>query len=397
MPLSTDIILSAPARTPFADFGRSFRDTPLTDLAVHAARASLERSGLAGSDIDHLVYANTVPVDHDSLFGARVVGVAMGLPQDVAALTVSRGCGAGLQAIVSAAEQILSGHSAIALAGGAENYSRAPFVLRSGRWGHKRGDQNLQDLLENTYRDPFSREYMGETAENIARLHGYTREDMDAWALMSQQRAAAAMGSGFLARQIAPIEVGEGRERRWLTEDEFPRPTITLGRLSQLKPSFASGGTVTAGNASGVTDGAAFLVVAQGDAARSRQLQAQARIVDWATIGVDPALMGIGPVPAVQKLLARTGLSVADIDYFEVNEAFAVVNLHAERELGLPRERTNLYGGGISIGHPPGATGVRMTMTAMHHLQDTGGRYAVMTMCIGAGQGMAMLIENLMR
>jgi len=395
--MATDIILSAPARTPFADFGKSFRDIPLTQLAVHAAQASLERSGLHGHDIDHLVYANTVPVDHDSLFGARVVSVAMGLPEEVSALTVSRGCGAGLQAIVSAAEQILSGHSSVALAGGAENYSRAPFVLRTGRWGHKRGDQNLQDLLENTYRDPFSRAYMGETAENIARVHGHAREDMDAWALMSQQRAKAAIDSGFLARQIAPIDIGEGRSHRSMAVDEFPRPGITLERLRQLKPSFAADGTVTPGNASGVTDGAAFMVVADAAVAAQRGLQAQARVVDWATVGVAPDMMGIGPVPAVRKLLARTGMAVADIDYFEVNEAFAVVNLHAERELGLPRERTNLYGGGISIGHPPGATGLRMTMTAMHHLQDTRGRYGLITMCIGAGQGMAMLIENLLR
>ncbi len=394
--MPTDIVLSAPARTPFADFGRSFRDTPLTTLATHAARASLQRSGLPDEAIDHLVYANTVPVDADSLFGARVVSVAMGLPHAVSALTVSRGCGAGLQAIVSAAEQIISGHSEIALAGGAENYSRAPFVLRSGRWGHKRGDQNLQDLLENTYRDPFSRAYMGQTAENIARLHGYTREAMDDWALMSQMRAKAAIESGFLARQIAPIEVGEGRDRKTMAVDEFPRSDMTLERLQKLRPSFAEDGTVTPGNASGVTDGAAFMVVAHAEAARARGLQAQARVVDWATVGVDPQLMGIGPVPAVRKLLQRTGLSVSDIDYFEVNEAFAVVNLHAERELGLPRARTNLYGGGISIGHPPGATGLRMAMTAMHHLQDTRGRYAVLTMCIGAGQGMAMLIENLL-
>ena len=395
--MSSNIILSAPARTPFGDFGKSLRDTPLTALAVHAARASLHRSGLRPDDIDHLVYANTVPVDPDSLFGARVISGAMGLPDDVAALTVSRGCGAGLQAIVSAAEQILSGHSSIALAGGAENYSRAPFVLRSGRWGHKRGDQNLQDLLENTYRDPFSREYMGETAENIARAYGYTREQMDDWALMSQQRAGEAIRSGFLARQIAPIErVFEGK-RSMMETDEFPRPDITLARLQNLRPSFAADGTVTPGNASGVTDGAAFIVVAEVEAAAKRGLQAQARIVDWSTIGVAPSMMGIGPVPAVRKLLARTGLSIAEIDYFEVNEAFAVVNLHAERELNLPRERTNLYGGGISIGHPPGATGLRMTMTAMHHLQDTGGRYAVVTMCIGAGQGMALLLENLLR
>lgn len=392
-----DIVISAPARTPFGDFGGSLRDTPLAQLAVHAARASLARSGLADADIDHLVYANTVPVDPDSLFGARVISVQMGLPHAVSALTVSRGCGAGLQAMVSAAEQIITGHSQIALAGGAESYSRAPFVLRSGRWGHKRGDQNLQDLLENTYRDPFSLEYMGQTAENIAREHGYTREAMDAWALMSQQRAGAAMRSGFLARQIAPIEVADGRKTRLMDTDEFPRPDITAERLRQLRPSFDTNGTVTPGNASGVTDGAAFVVMADAAAARSRGLQAQARLVDWATVGVDPRVMGIGPVPAVRKLLARAGLAVGDIDYFEVNEAFAVVNLHAERELGLPRERTNLYGGGISIGHPPGATGLRMTMTAMHHLQDTGGRYAIVTLCIGAGQGMALLIENLLR
>ncbi len=392
-----DIVISAPARTPFGDFGGSLRDTPLAQLAVHAARASLARSGLADADIDHLVYANTVPVDPDSLFGARVISVQMGLPHAVSALTVSRGCGAGLQAMVSAAEQIITGHSQIALAGGAESYSRAPFVLRSGRWGHKRGDQNLQDLLENTYRDPFSLEYMGQTAENIAREHGYTREAMDAWALMSQQRAGAAMRSGFLARQIAPIEVADGRKTRLMDTDEFPRPDITAERLRQLRPSFDTNGTVTPGNASGVTDGAAFVVMADAAAARSRGLQAQARLVDWATVGVDPRVMGIGPVPAVRKLLARAGLAVGDIDYFEVNEAFAVVNLHAERELGLPRERTNLYGGGISIGHPPGATGLRMTMTAMHHLQDTGGRCAIVTLCIGAGQGMALLIENLLR
>jgi len=395
--MNKDIVLSAPARTPFGDFGGSFRDTPLTELATHAAKVCLARSGLRGEDIDHLVYANTVPVDPDSLFGARVVSVAMGLPENVSALTVSRGCGAGLQAIVSAAEQILSGHSSIALAGGAENYSRAPFVLRTGRWGHKRGDQNLQDLLENTYRDPFSKEYMGQTAESIARIYGYQREAMDEWALMSQQRAKQAVDSGFLSRQIAPIEVANGRARRLMSLDEFPRPDMTLERLSQLRPSFAKDGTVTPGNASGVTDGAAFVVVADSDAAQGRNLQAQARVVDWATIGVDPNLMGIGPVPAVRKLLARTAMTVGDIDYFEVNEAFAVVNIHAEKELGLPRERTNLYGGGISIGHPPGATGLRMAMTAMHHLQDTKGRYAVITMCIGAGQGMALLLENLLR
>jgi acetyl-CoA acetyltransferase family protein len=397
MPIAHDIVLAAPARTPFGDFGGSLRDIPLTQLAVHAARASMARSGLADADIDHLVYANTVPVDPDSLFGARVISGAMGLPHTVPALTVSRGCGAGLQAIVSAAEQIISGHSRVALAGGAENYSRAPFVLRTGRWGHKRGDQNLQDWLENTYRDPFTREYMGQTAENLAREHGHHRQDMDDWALMSQQRAGEAMASGFLARQIEPIELRHGKGVRLMSQDEFPRPDITLARLQQLRPSFDAQGQVTAGNSSGVTDGAAFVTVLDAQAARERGVKAEARLLDWATVGVEPRLMGMGPVPAVRQLLQRNQLTVSDIDYFEINEAFAVVNLHAERELGLPRERTNLYGGGISIGHPPGATGLRMTMTAMHHLHDTSGRYAVMALCIGAGQGMALLIENLLR
>ena len=285
----------------------------------------------------------------------------------------------------------------MALAGGAENYSRAPFVLRTGRWGHKRGDQNLQDWLENTYRDPFTREYMGQTAENLAREHGHLRVDMDDWALMSQQRAGQAMASGFLARQIEPIELRQGKVTRLMSQDEFPRPDITLARLQQLRPSFDAQGQVTAGNSSGVTDGAAFVTVLDAHAARERGVKAEARLLDWATVGVEPRLMGMGPVPAVRQLLQRNQLSVSDIDYFEINEAFAVVNLHAERELGLPRERTNLYGGGISIGHPPGATGLRMTMTAMHHLHDTGGRYAVMALCIGAGQGMALLIENLLR
>lgn len=220
---------------------------------------------------------------------------------------------------------------------------------------------------------------------------------MDEWALMSQQRAGQAISSGFLARQIAPIEIADGRNRRLMAVDEFPRPEMTIERLRQLRPSFAKDGTVTPGNASGVTDGAAFVVVASADAAQARGLRAEARLVDWATVGVDPSMMGIGPVPSVRKLLARSGFTVADIDYFEVNEAFAVVNLHAEKELGLPRDRTNLYGGGISVGHPPGTTGLRMTMTAMHHLQDVKGRYAVVTLCIGAGQGMALLIENLLR
>jgi acetyl-CoA acetyltransferase family protein len=393
-----DIVLCAGARTPFGDFGKSLRDVPLAVMGVHAVRASLGRAGLDPRQVDHLVWGNTAPVDHESLFMSRKVALEAGLPEDSSALGVVRACGSGSQAIVSAAQQIMSGHSEIALACGGENFSRVPYLSHAMRWGAGRGPSEFVDGLDYIYRCPFTRELMGDTAENLAARFGYAREAMDEWGYMSQQRAGAARASGFLARQIAPIEVPEGRAGRRLFEhDEFPRPTITRDKLASLKPAFRKDGqgTVTAGNSSGVTDGAAALLVASGAAARRAGVSAEARLVDWAVVGVAPEIMGAGPVPAIRKLLERNHLGVDDIDYFEINEAFAVVNLHAERELGIPRERTNLYGGGISIGHPPGATGLRMTITAMHHLADTRGRHAVISMCLGSGMGMATLIERL--
>ena len=398
-----DVILSSGVRTPFGDFGKSLRDVPLSTLGVHVARACLARAGLQASAVDHLVFGNTAPVDHDGLFVSRRIALDAGLPVDSAALGVVRACGTGSQAIVSAAQQIVSGHSRIALAAGGENFSRVPYLSHDMRWGAQRGPVGLVDGLDYIYRCPFTRELMGDTAENLTERFGHTRQAMDDWGFMSQQRAGAAMASGFLARQIEPIDVpdgppGKGGQRRF-AQDEFPRPHITREKLATLRPAFRKdgGGSVTAGNSSGVTDGAAALLVAQRSAALEHGIPLQARLVDFAVVGVPPEIMGAGPVPAVRKLLERQQLSVADIDYWEINEAFAVVNLHAERELGLPRERTNLYGGGISIGHPPGATGLRMTITAMHHLADTGGRYAVISMCLGSGMGMATLIENLQR
>lgn len=393
--MGQEVILTAGARTPFGDFGRSLREIPLTDLAAHAAKHALERSGLRPSDIDHLVMGSTLFPDPDSLFSGRVVGLKIGLPEEVAALNVIRACGTGLQAIISASQQIKEGHSRVALAGGGENYSRMPHVVSTARWGAKRGAQVLEDQLDWAYRCPMTQQYMGETAENLAEDFGYDREAMDEWGLMSQQRAAEANRSGFLARQIAPIEIRNGGSARWFEVDEFPRPGVTMDKLRSLRPAFRKDGKVTAGSSSGVTDGAAFIVVADRKAAESSGLAPEARIVDWSVVGVPPRIMGAGPVPAIRLLLDRAGLKVSDIDYFEINEAFAVVNLHAERQLGIPRSITNLYGGGISIGHPPGATGVRMTITAMHHLADTGGKFAIVSMCLGGGQGMAMLIENL--
>ena len=395
-----DTILCAGARTPFGDFGKSLREVPLSTLGVHVVQASLARAGLDAKQVDHLVFGVTAPVDHDGLFISRKVALNAGLPEDSASLGVVRACGTGSQAIISAAQQIHSGHSEIAVAAGGENYSRVPYLAHQVRWGAQRGPFEFVDGLDYIYRCPFTKELMGDTAENLASRFGYTRDAMDDWALTSQQRAGAAVTSGFLARQIAPIDLPDGKQGlRSFAQDEFPRPTITREKLASLKPAFRKDGKgqVTAGNSSGVTDGAAALVVASAQAAARAGLRAEARLVDWAVVGVAPEIMGAGPVPAITKLLQRTGLSVADIDYWEINEAFAVVNLHAEAQLGIARERTNLYGGGISIGHPPGATGIRMTITAMHHLADTRGRYAVISMCLGSGMGMATLIENLLR
>lgn len=389
----TEIVLAGGKRTPFGDFGRSLKDVPLTALGTHAAKSCLAAAGVAAAAVDHLVWGNVLPVDHDGLFASRAVALNTGLPVESGALHVNRACGSGTQAILTAAEQILSGHSALALAGGGENFSRGPFVLQGGRWGMKRGPQTLVDSLDLSYRDPFSRELMGETAENLAADFGYQRDAMDAWAVMSQQRAGRAIESGFLARQIEPLDVPEGRATRRMEMDEFPRPDVTAEKLAKMKPVFREGGLVTPGNSSGVTDGAAFVLVASADAAKQHGIKPRARLVDWAIVGVPPRIMGCGPVPAIEKLLQRTGLSVGDIDYWEINEAFAAVNLHAETQLGISRDRTNLYGGGISIGHPPGATGVRMAITAMQHLEETGQRRAVVSMCMGAGQGMAVLLE----
>lgn len=390
-----DIILAGGARTPFGEFGGSLRGIPLSDLSAHAARASVQRAGIRPSQVDHLVFGNTLGTDSDSVFTSRVVALKTGLDETSGALAVNRACGSGLQALISAGMQISLGHSEIALAGGGENYSRAPHVASTARWGNKRGSLELADMLDWVYRCPISGGFMGDTAENLAMEFGHGREQMDEWALMSQERALSATGSEFLARQIVPIHVQEAKSRRLLETDECPRAGITLEKLRSLRPAFREGGLITAGNSSCITDGAAFIVVASSDAALGASIRPEARLVDWSCVGVSPRIMGCGPVPAIRRLLDRNALSVADIDYFEINEAFAVVNLHAERELGISRNRSNLYGGGISIGHPPGATGVRMTITAIHHLQVSGDRRAVISMCLGAGQGMAMLIERI--
>jgi acetyl-CoA C-acetyltransferase len=389
-----EIVLAGGMRTPFGDFGKSLRDTPLTTLGIHAAKACLQKAGVDPAKVDHLVWGNCLPVDHDGYFASRVIALGCGMPVESCGLNVSRACGSGAQAIITAAEQILSGHSKIALAGGGENFSRGPYLVTNARWGCKRGPQTMVDTLDWAYRDPFSEQLMGETAENLTDDYGYSRDQMDAWALMSQQRAGAAIDSGFLKRQIAPLEVPNGRTTRIMEMDEFPRPQVTLADLAKMKPVFRKDGRITPANSSGVTDGAAFVIVADRTAAEEAGFKPIARIVDWTIVGVPPRIMGCGPVPAIEKLLSRVDKRTNDVDYYEINEAFAAVNLHAEKHLGVSREKTNLYGGGISIGHPPGATGARMTIVAMQHLIETGQHTAIVSMCLGAGHGMALMIER---
>ncbi len=390
--MQSEIILAGGMRTPFGDFGKSLKDIPLAELGIHATKACLGKAGLKADDVDHLVWGNVLPVDQEGYLAARYIAIEAGLPVESAAMNVSRACGSGSQAIITAAEQIMSGHGEIAVAGGGENFSRAHFAVTTGRWGHKRGPQTMVDTLDWAYRDPFSLELMGETAENLAEDNQYQREPMDEYALTSQQRAGAARE--FLSRHIAPIEVRERKATRLMEEDEYPRPQVTLEKLAAMQPVFRKDGLVTAGNSSGVTDGAAMVVVAERAKAEALGVEPVARIVDWEIVGVPPRIMGCGPVPAIQKLLDKHELKSGDIDYYEINEAFAVVNLHAEKNLDVGRDRCNLYGGGISVGHPPGATGARMTLVAMQHLVENEQDKAIISMCMGAGQGLAMLIER---
>lgn len=392
--MTQEIYVAAGVRSALGNFGGTLKDKPMTELASEIVQSCVKRSGAAASDFDHLVFTTTCPTDKDSLFAARVVGMKSGLPADAGALDVSRACASGLQAILAAGQQIATGHSHLAIAAGSEMFSRAPFAVTTSRWGQARGHQQLEDMLEWCYRCPFSLEYMGDTAENLTEKYGYERAPMDEYALQSQERALAAIESGFLGRQIQPVMVPSGRSQVEFAIDESPRAGLTLEKLASLKPAFKADGNVTAGNSSGVTDGAAAMVVGSLDRMRACGVSPVAKIVDWAVVGVEPSLMGHGPVPAISQLLKRVDLGINDIDYFEINEAFAVVNLHAEAQLGISRDRHNLYGGGISVGHPPGVTGLRMMLNATQHLQDTGGRYAILSMCLGAGQGMAMLIDN---
>lgn len=383
-----DVYILGGARTPFGKFGGAFTDSSVADLALAPTEAALARSGCDPDDVDHLVFGNVLQTTSDAVFASRAVALRSGMRIETACLNVNRACGTGLQAITSVAEQIQTGRSSIGVAAGAENFSAAPHAIRS-RWGTKRGVPLVEDMLDWAYRDPFGGQLMGETAEALSDRSGIGRERQDAYGLTSQQRTAVAAKNGFFDDEIV--------EMAGIRVDEFPRPHVTREALRGLPAPFGGDARVTAGNSSGINDGGAAVVVASGEAVSQHGLEPWGRLVDWAWVGVEPELMGRGPVPASRLIFERNGIDADDLDVAEVNEAFAVVVLHAIDELGLDPDWVNPNGGAIAIGHPPGATGLRMVITALNHLARTGGRLGLVTLCLGGGQGMAMLLENLRR
>ncbi len=392
--MSQDVVIVGGARTPMQEYVGGFKDLSALELGALAARAALERSGARPEWVDHVVMGNALQTSGDALYGARHVGLKAGVPIETPALTVNRLCGSGIQSVVSAAHMILLGESRLALAGGMESMSQAPHVLRGARSGFRLGEGKLEDSLMVSLLDTHCGLYMAQTSDKLAQQAGVTRAEMDAYALRSQQAAAAAQARGVFADEIAPVTVVQGRKSAVIDSDDHPRPDTTLEGLAALRPSFGKDGCVTAGNASGIVDGAAALVLCARAEAEARGLTPLARVVAWGVAGVPPEIMGIGPVPAARQALARAGLSLADVDLVEINEAFAGQYLAVEKELGLRREITNVNGGAIALGHPLGASGTRLLLTLALELRRRGARYGLAAACIGGGQGIAMLVER---
>ncbi|CAO3410332.1 acetyl-CoA C-acyltransferase family protein [Azospirillum largimobile] len=392
--MQNDIVIVGAARTAIGGFGGTLKDVPLTQLATVAVKAALERSGAAADAIGHVVMGNVIPTDTNDAYLSRVAAIDAGIPIEVPAFNVNRLCGSGLQAIVSAAQAIALGDCEIAIGGGAESMSRGPYLVPSARWGTRLGDGALVDYMNGILHDPWQKIHMGVTAENVAARYGIDREAQDALAAESQRRAARAIAEGRFKEQIVPIEIPSRKGTVIFDTDEHVRGDVTAEGLAKMKPVFKKDGSVTAGNASGLNDGAAAVVLADARRAQALGLKPLARLVGYAHAGVEPAYMGIGPVPATRKVLERTGLSVADMDVIESNEAFAAQACAVIRELDFDPAKVNPNGSGISLGHPVGATGAIITVKAIHELHRIGGRYALVTMCIGGGQGIAAVFER---
>jgi acetyl-CoA C-acetyltransferase len=393
--INREVVVLSAVRTAIGKFGGALKDIPPTELAAKVVCQSLQRSGLSPSDIGHVVFGNVIHTDAKDMYLARVAALRGGVPVETAALTLNRLCGSGLQAILTAADAIVHGDTDAAIGGGAESMSRAPYWLPSMRWGARLNDATAVDALVAAVTDPFDEVHMGITAENVARKWGISRQDQDELAVESHRRAVSAIESGKFKSQIVPIEQKTKNGPVMFMTDEQPRSDATLENLARLKPAFDPEGTVTAGNASSINDGAAAVVLMERNAAEERGLKPMAALVDYAVTGVEPKVMGIGPIFAVRKLLARTGLRAEEMDVIEVNEAFAAQLLAVRRELGFPPDKTNPNGSGISLGHPLGATGAVVTVKALHELLRIHGKYALVTMCIGGGQGIAAIFESM--
>jgi acetyl-CoA acetyltransferase family protein len=392
--MAGDVFILGGKRTPMTEYVGALKDVKAIDLAATAARGALAATGTAAEEIDHTIIGNALQTSGDAIYGARHVALKAGVPADRPALTVNRLCGSGIQAIVSGAQLIMLGEARTALVGGMESMSMAPHVIYGARAGFALGQGKLEDSLMVALLDTYCNTTMAGTAENLARRYEITRAEQDAYALRSQQEAKRAQDAGLLAEEIVPVEVKTRKGVKTVDTDDHLRPDTTLEVLAKLPTAFSKDGFVTAGNASGIVDGAAALVIAGADYVRERKAQTLGRIVSWAYAGVEPDIMGIGPVPATRKALEKAGLTLADIDLVEVNEAFAGQYLAVEKELGLDRARTNVNGGAIALGHPLGATGTRLVLTLLLELKRRGGRYGLATACIGGGQGIAMIVER---
>ncbi|CAM3408302.1 acetyl-CoA C-acyltransferase family protein [Paracoccus nototheniae] len=390
---ATDIVILSGARTAIGTFGGSLAAIPPTALAALVTRAALDRAGLAPDRIGQVVFGHVLNTEPRDMYLSRVAMLDAGIPHTTPAMNVNRLCGSGAQAIVSAAQALMLGDADFAIAGGAESMSRAPYIVPQARFGAKMGDVTMLDMMTGALTCPMGTGHMGVTAENVAAEHDISREDQDAFAMESQRRAAAAIAAGHFRDQIVPIEVKARKGMALFDTDEHPKET-SPEKLAALRAVFRKGGSVTAGNASGINDGAAALVLARADAAQAAGLTPRARILGYALAGVRPEVMGIGPVPAVQALMARTGLSIGDFDVIESNEAFAAQALAVNKELGMDPARVNPNGGAIALGHPVGATGAILIVKALAELERTGTRTALITMCIGGGQGIAIAIRR---
>jgi acetyl-CoA C-acetyltransferase len=393
--MTRDVVILDGARTAIGTFGGALAGTPATQLAAHVAKAALRRAGIEGGQVGHVMFGNVIATEPRDMYLSRVAAVEAGIPDTTPAMNVNRLCGSGAQAIVSAAQAVALGDADFALAGGCESMSRSPHAVQAARFGQKMGDTAIIDMMIGALNCPFGTGHMGVTAENIAKEHQISREEQDAFALESQRRAGRAIAEGRFRDQIEPITIRTRKGEAVFDTDEHPKPATTAEDLARLRPAFQKDGTVTAGNASGINDGAAAVVLAEAGAAQKAGLRARARLVGYAHAGVPPHVMGLGPIPAVRSLLARTGLALEDFEVIESNEAFAAQALAVNRGLGLDPARVNPNGGAIALGHPVGATGAILTVKCLAELERTGARFGLVTMCIGGGQGIALALERL--